>query len=52
MSPSAFNQWFLSLEIGRRDILLEDKWALASAAFEAGFLLAEEERRRDNNELP
>ncbi len=31
-----FNQWFLSLEEGRQEVLREDKWLLASAAFEAG----------------
>ena len=31
-----FNEWFCSLPEGRQAVLLEDKWMLAQAAFEAG----------------
>lgn len=34
-----FNQWWLSLPKGRRDVLIEDKWRLAEAAFDAGVAL-------------
>ena len=37
------NQWFLSLAPGRQAILVEDKWMLADAAFEAGAALKQEE---------
>lgn len=30
------NDWWLSLDQGRRDVLIEDKWMLANAAFDAG----------------
>lgn len=30
------NEWFLSLPEERRKVLIEDKWMLASAAFDAG----------------
>ena len=30
------NGWFLALEKGRRDVLVENKWMLADAAFVAG----------------
>lgn len=29
-----FNEWFLSLEEGRQEVLRDDKWMLAAAAFE------------------
>ncbi|MBB4861593.1 hypothetical protein HNP46_000404 [Pseudomonas nitritireducens] len=32
------NGWWLSLEKGRQDVLHEDKWVLADAAFEAGVI--------------
>ena len=32
---SNFNTWFLSLEKGRQEILMEDKWRLAENAFNA-----------------
>jgi hypothetical protein len=35
-SPSAFNDWFLSLPEGRQDILKDDKWMMAEAAFRQG----------------
>lgn len=35
-SPSALNDWFLSLPKGRQDILKDDKWMLAEAAFRYG----------------
>jgi len=35
-SPSALNDWFLSLPKGRQDILKDDKWMLAEAAFRHG----------------
>lgn len=31
-----FNGWWLSLEKGRQDVLHQDRWSLADAAFEAG----------------
>lgn len=31
-----FNEWWLSLPEGRQKVLIEDKWMLANAAFEAG----------------
>lgn len=31
-----FNEWLLSLSEGRRSVLIEDKWMLAQAAYEAG----------------
>lgn len=34
--PTNVNDWFLSQELGRQDVLREDKWMLASAAFDAG----------------
>ncbi len=37
-AQAALNDWFLSLPEGRQGVLLEDKWMLASAAFEAGKL--------------
>ncbi|HBO5514531.1 TPA: hypothetical protein L4559_003424 [Pseudomonas aeruginosa] len=33
---SNVNDWFLAQEPGRQDVLREDKWMLASAAFDAG----------------
>ncbi len=30
------NDWFLAQEPGRQEVLREDKWMLASAAFDAG----------------
>jgi hypothetical protein len=30
-----FNEWWLSLPVGRQKVLIEDKWMLANAAFEA-----------------
>lgn len=30
------NRWFLELEKGRQEVLLQDKWLLANAAFLAG----------------
>lgn len=33
---SAFNGWWLKLPEGRQAVLIEDKWMLAHAAFEAG----------------
>jgi len=35
-TQSELNGWFLSLPEGRQKVLVEDKWLLASAAFEAG----------------
>ena len=32
----AFNEWWLSLTEGRRNALIDNKWTLAEAAFEAG----------------
>lgn len=37
------NEWFLSLVPGRQAVLVEDKWMLASAAYEAGAALKKEE---------
>jgi hypothetical protein len=34
--PSDVNDWFLSLESGRQQVLVEDKWMLANAAYAAG----------------
>lgn len=34
--PGEVNDWFLSLEEGRQQALVDDKWALASAAYRAG----------------
>lgn len=34
---SALNDWFLSLPEKRQKALIQDKWTLAGAAFEAGF---------------
>lgn len=34
--PLSFNEWFLSLPAGRQEVLREDKWMLAEAAFSAG----------------
>lgn len=34
--PTNVNDWFLSQERDRQDVLREDKWMLASAAFDAG----------------
>lgn len=39
----SLNEWFLSLGEGRQKILLEDKWMLANAAFEAGKVIAKKE---------
>lgn len=33
---TCINHWFLSLDPNRQESLLENKWALASAAFDAG----------------
>lgn len=30
-----FNDWWLSLPEGRRKVLIDDKWALANAAYQA-----------------
>jgi len=30
------NRWFIGLEKGKQEVLLEDKWMLANAAFLAG----------------
>jgi hypothetical protein len=38
-SPTSLNDWFLSLPKGRQDILKDDKWMLAEAAFRAGIEL-------------
>jgi hypothetical protein len=38
---SAMNDWFLSLPKGRQDILKDDKWMLAGAAFQAGMEIGE-----------
>ena len=35
-----FNAWWLSLAEGRRSVLIQDKWMLANAAFEAAIHLA------------
>lgn len=35
-----FNEWWLSLPVGRQKVLIEDKWMLANAAFEAATELA------------
>lgn len=43
------NQWFLSLIAGRQAILVEDKWMLANAAFEAGAALKQEEMQVEIN---
>jgi hypothetical protein len=34
------NDWFLALEPGRQQVLVEDKWMLAGAAYKAGIELA------------
>ena len=34
--PGEVNDWFLSLEEGRQKVLVDDKWALAGAAYRAG----------------
>lgn len=34
--PGELNDWFLSLEEGRQKALVDDKWALAGAAYRAG----------------
>lgn len=34
--PSEVNDWFLSLEDGHQKVLIDDKWALAGAAYRAG----------------
>lgn len=34
--PSDVNDWFLSLESSRQKVLVEDKWALANAAYREG----------------
>ena len=31
-----FDQWYEALEQGRKDVLLDDKWMLARAAYKAG----------------
>lgn len=31
-----FNEWYLSLEKDRQQVLRDDKWMMANAAFEAG----------------
>lgn len=36
MSDKTFNEWWLSLPEGRRNVLIENKWMLAEAAYEAG----------------
>lgn len=33
---TTFNEWYLSLEKCRQQVLRDDKWMLANAAFEAG----------------
>jgi hypothetical protein len=35
-NKAELNDWFLSLPEGRQKVLVEDKWMLAEAAFEAG----------------
>lgn len=44
-SPTALNDWFLSLPKGRQDILKDDKWMLAEAAFRAGLELGEKKAK-------
>lgn len=34
--PQPFNEWWMSLPEGRRNALLDEKWALAEAAYSAG----------------
>ena len=36
-----FDQWYEALEQGRKDVLLDDKWMLARAAYKAGIEAAE-----------
>lgn len=31
-----FNEWWISLPVGRQLVLIEDKWMLADNAFQAG----------------
>lgn len=40
-SPITLNEWFGSLPEGRQDILKEDKWMLAEAAFAAGIAIGQ-----------
>lgn len=35
--PITFNEWFIKLHPERQDILRNDKWMLAEAAFHAGY---------------
>jgi hypothetical protein len=35
-----FNEWWLSLPVGRQKVLMEDKWMLADTAFQAGLEMA------------
>lgn len=44
----SFNEWLLSLPEGRRNVLREDKWMLASAAWEAAIKLMEERYAQNN----
>lgn len=41
--PQTFDEWFLSLKKERRQILREDKWMLAQAAFTAGVQVGKKE---------
>lgn len=40
INGSEHNDWFISLEDGHQKVLSEDKWALASSMFKAGFDLS------------
>ena len=46
--PATFDDWFLSLEDGRKAILRDDKWRLAQAAFDAAFILGQQYQERSN----
>jgi hypothetical protein len=40
LNTASMNDWFLSLAEGHRNVLRDDKWALANAAFTGGYQLA------------
>ena len=46
---SRFNKWFLSLQPEEQAVLREDKWLLASRAYDAGVLLTKDDVKIDHD---
>jgi hypothetical protein len=48
---SDVNTWFCGLEKGRQNVLVEDKWMLASAAYDAGLKKGSEDKQLEIDQL-